>query len=367
MEALNDWVARAQTGPLYLHCLFPRLYTAHYDTTVLDMNDTLGLLTTHMSRCRQLIVTAEDLISLPLLLNLIQNTAMPVLRSLSIFRVELHVWDRVRIHTAPVSLFSVGYPPLRKLRLSDLALLWDDLTHFTNLTTLVLHKFYSSRGPLWSDMRAALATSRLHLINLSIRDVECGPPSVVELDLVLLFPNLEEIDLEFHGHVNMALMVSKFVAPRLVVAHIGFETAADASMVVNCVALLREVTTFRAWGHSYGSTALLDLYRGLPNIHTLDLSEGHGLFLSFLDDRPSVNHVLCPKIRHLSVVEVSVSAVRLFMRRRYGFTSHISTLTLFYSFPYTHPTEYLKWLENNVDRLCVDPQGKSDLGSWLFC
>ncbi|KAJ7137601.1 hypothetical protein C8R43DRAFT_955511 [Mycena crocata] len=192
---------------------------------------------------------------------------------------------------------------LRYLRLSGFVLSWTHMHIYANLTALVLQYFPELLSPTRKQLHAVLSAAS-GLVQLSLRDLHCGSEDgrLPAIDL----PLLRDLDVRLGGYEGVSDVLSIVHAPELREVAVSFEhwhqTFSDLQLLIRCGSLLAKVESFTATGSSGNSPIVGSLYRLMPALRVLDISDIHLNFFRTLTERSDPPFL--PMLSHLSISEV---------------------------------------------------------------
>ncbi|KAJ7603703.1 hypothetical protein DFH06DRAFT_1151689 [Mycena polygramma] len=329
------WAERVGNSSIDLRLYLDILHLHPPAPDVVSMEDITGYLLPHISQCVDLQLHAEDIISLPSVLDVMARSDLLRTRSLSIKRFRVSS-DCSPESTRPVPhIFPRVSPPLRRLRLSDFVFSWSDLCRFVGLTDLVLHKLLDELAPAALQF-AALIEHLPSLARLSLRSVGCTETAAHTISVE--HPTLSVLDVCFDGQTGMSVMLARCRFPSLATFSIVFATALDTDLLYACRSILAPISTFVASGSTSGSVGLYTIYDSMPRVESVDISGGgRCMFLPFLSDRP--NSRLCPLLVDLRLKGVN----------------RIHSLHAHYAYDRVHPAADVDYLVSQINSFRIDP------------
>ncbi|KAJ7161104.1 hypothetical protein C8R46DRAFT_1038266 [Mycena filopes] len=367
---VRDWTSHFKNHfiDLTVHLDVPRMPRRALRRLLGDLGGRLSLHETAIESsmyahlCRSLHVTALEHIALPAFLSGIRHTDGFRLESLSIARIAAP--DRKNVPSflsLPHDIFNAYLPRLRFIRLMAFVLSWTNLAYYKEAVWMVIHDVMDEAViPSWEQL-AALLEYATHLRRLSLRHFTCGP--LVGPGRVIVLEQLVELDMCFCGDFLAAFFAWCYL-PSITTFTATFSHPGDIVQLLWCKSILARVTTFTLSGFTDRLDDIVSMFRALPMVERINLSDAGPTFLRALTPgRTSFYQVLCPHLRELSVGDCSIRDIAEFvwMRQLIGAPIRVLKVHDLPDFDLTLET----WIGGNVERFEVDPA--YDFGdSWIF-
>ncbi|KAJ7115111.1 hypothetical protein C8R43DRAFT_1138246 [Mycena crocata] len=244
---------------------------------------------------------------------------LPNLRSLTVLstRYTLNYSYGMTEDSTPVLAEPPRLDSLLYLRLSGFVLSWTHLHIYANLSALVLQYFPEGLSPTREQLHAVIRAAP-GLIRLSLRDIYCLGGDV-RLPVIEL-RQLRSLDVRIAGSEGVSDILSVIGAPDLFDVAVSFEhrhqALSDLQLLIRCGSLLASVKSFTAAGSSGESLDVPSLYRLMPALRILDISDIHVVFIGAISQ--SYGAPFFPALSELSISEVPRENMAMLFASRVG-------------------------------------------------
>ncbi|KAJ7015899.1 hypothetical protein C8F04DRAFT_1284262 [Mycena alexandri] len=290
-DDLEQWAARAGRTPLHLHAVF----------------EIVRLLPPPGGRLASLSVCAEDLISLPVVLDAMRATSFPLLLKLAIARIHVESTADVDPTLPMTNVFNAVFPQLTFLRLVNAIFCWADMCKFTHLTTLILHNITGNLAPTMGNI-AMVLRSVPFLARLSARKLDCVR-STVEHGIVEL-TKLVSMDVQLDGCEAFADLLAGCSFPALRTLSVMLSNPIDSGLILK-TELFETVHHFIGAGIAPGTKEAVKMYERMSDLRSLDVSSGSRRFLTpFMSKRGPSKSVLCPLLNDVTLCEIDMNDLK---------------------------------------------------------
>lgn len=377
-DDLEQWAARAGRTPLHLHAVFEIVRLLPPPGGRLAVNTILIVVSPFLTLCQSLSVCAEDLISLPVVLDAMRATSFPLLLKLAIARIHVESTADVDPTLPMTNVFNAVFPQLTFLRLVNAIFCWADMCKFTHLTTLILHNITGNLAPTMGNI-AMVLRSVPFLARLSARKLDCVR-STVEHGIVEL-TKLVSMDVQLDGCEAFADLLAGCSFPALRTLSVMLSNPIDSGLILK-TELFETVHHFIGAGIAPGTKEAVKMYERMSDLRSLDVSSGSRRFLTpFMSKRGPSKSVLCPLLNDVTLCEIDMndlktyvdilqycaSAYRFFFRlikSRGPSAVRFSSVDVHFWSTWPHNLEHIAWINAHVTSFRIDPPFKFPL-DWV--
>ncbi|KAJ7228091.1 hypothetical protein C8J57DRAFT_1481415 [Mycena rebaudengoi] len=300
--------------------------TAHHAHTSVAENlaRVVGLVAVHLSSCINLTIQAEEVSLLDV-----------ALRSLSRGSPDSLISMQVVLNPAHFGLFypdclqafsfqheehdAAPFLPFTRLIIYHGAVSHPRFVHLScegNVSHVLLPHGYAIS---WPDvLRVLSASRRLRVLVLEALEFDLTPRWFLSAPPL----HITTLDLDFRGVFGMSTLLVHIPLPSLRTLKVRFSVADDVPCLVQCGAILSNITELVLFGtlpHSY--TAAI-LFRFAFRVEILDLRGGPQFFASFhlassaMDVAGEDNYNACPALRELRTSGIGLEEVRVLLQDR---------------------------------------------------
>ncbi|KAJ7037576.1 hypothetical protein C8F04DRAFT_1256786 [Mycena alexandri] len=319
---VRRWTSHWSTGILDLKLKCDTLYSLIYSVSTASAprmfpSRTIAVLAPYFSRCSRLCLVLEDRTALPDVLRRLRRTSAEFLVSFALSRVTLPFarGQVLRVVFRPPRLFARSdFPRLRRLLLSNATVGWCDLRYYAALYDLIfidlLYPVDLSTFKLYRILQRAVCLARLCL-----RRVPCA--DLLDLTLPpLSLPSLRVLELDIDESVGVSCVLAVCNMPALSSLSICIGGDDDLAFLVQCAYSMRTITALSINGTAQDVALITTLYSYFPLLLSLDLSRATPTYFQALyDPARGVPHMF-PLLEVLSVIDVSLSDIRIMLERR---------------------------------------------------
>ncbi|KAJ7077789.1 hypothetical protein C8R44DRAFT_896141 [Mycena epipterygia] len=313
----------------------------------LDLRSTTILGGAFAPMCRRLHVCANEVFGLPLFLDHVRTADGARLDSCSITRLLAPNPTNVSSFCTLTSpIFTGGLLCLRYVRLMAFVLSWIDLRYYTHAVCIVFHQVLKAGLiPTWIQLANVLICA-LDLERLSLRHFSCGPPD--GLPPRMLLRNLVELDLCFCGD-TLSTFIGNCDLPSLTALSVLFTTSDDIDILLSYRDILSGLTSFCPTGVCDRTSDIIAMYRLMPKLLQLNLSDASSLFFNAL-----VGGSVLPVLLRLSVGDFPLNHVRSILRSRIK-QSMLDLLCVHGLYSLVDGAADARWLKRHVAAFYVEP------------
>ncbi|KAJ6470782.1 hypothetical protein C8R47DRAFT_1148282 [Mycena vitilis] len=380
MVELNEWQRRFGTRGLRFHVRFDNADVNWTQEARASFSDTLAFLVRHAPSCTTISVAADDARTLPATIETIRNVWFHRLQSFTLIRcASIHPYHPTPRQTIDCPF--VGNPNISELRMFGAVFHWRHMVRFGGLTVLVLHDLYRHLSPNATQLLSILSANPA-LVRASLR---LGTPGVLPYDSGASFKGdifsqqlvelrfLVHLDLSPHGDDVLPLVLAAVDLPALKTLSVVFSRRRDVHALLSMGRNLATVTSFIAIGYNYEVPDIGRLFRRMPAVLHLEISDfNHEVVDALLDaSSPSFRF-----LRSMVLEEVSFHDLRHLVAGRTRLGVPLERLCVSYPMPeltdawgnvhtMLQGAEDKAWLIAHVRSFKVD-SGPSRLLQWIL-